>query len=299
MGSSPRGDGSKEGGRPPNVLARSFPLPVGTVRGVHPIERLRYVARAQGADAESLVRETAGALRGLGLDMAGLVVACRRIVERHPTSGPLWWLCARMLTSSDPNAAARNAVDQIEHDATIDRLIAELPDGATVATIGWPDLIGYALARRGDIRVLAVDAGHQASSFVQRLERNEIESELVPTESAAIATAAADLVLVEAEALDGAHLLAATGTALLAAVAGLSGTPVWCVAGRGRRLPSPMLGAIVERVAHQAVDPWSREVEVVPMSLVAHVVGPDGRVPTAAVRAECEMAPELLRTGIM
>ena len=70
--------------------------------GVHPIERLRYVARARGADAESLVRETAGALRGLGLDMAGLVVACRRIVERHPTSGPLWWLCARMLTSSDP-----------------------------------------------------------------------------------------------------------------------------------------------------------------------------------------------------
>ena len=56
--------------------------------GVHPIERLRYVARARGADAESLVRETAGALRGLGLDPSGLVVACRRIVERHPTSGP-------------------------------------------------------------------------------------------------------------------------------------------------------------------------------------------------------------------
>ena len=60
-----------------------------------------------------------------------------------------------------------------------------------------------------------------------------------------------------------------------------------------------MLGAIVERVAHQAIDPWSREVEVVPMSLVGHVVGPDGRAPMAAVRAECEMAPELLRTGIM
>ena len=81
---------------------------------MHPIERLRYVARARGADAESLVRETAGALRGLGLDMSGLVVACRRIVERHPTSGPLWWLCARMLTSSDPLAAGRAAVDEIE-----------------------------------------------------------------------------------------------------------------------------------------------------------------------------------------
>jgi hypothetical protein len=266
---------------------------------VHPIERLRYVARARGADAESLVRETAGALRGLGLDTAGLVVACRRIVERHPTCGPLWWLCARMLTSSDPMAAARAAIDEMECDATIDRLIGELPDGATVATIGWPELAALALARRGDVRVLAVDAGHQASSFVQRLERAEVESELVPTESAAIATAAADLALVEAEALDATTLLAATGSAVLAAAARLSSTPVWCVAGRGRRLPAPMLGAIVDRVAHQSIDPWSRDVEVVPMTLVGHVIGPDGRLPAATVRAECEMAPELLRTGVM
>ena len=90
---------------------------------MHPIERLRYVARARGADAESLVRETAGALRGLGLDTAGLVVACRRIVERHPTCGPLWWLCARMLTSSDPMAASRVAIEEIECVATVDRLI--------------------------------------------------------------------------------------------------------------------------------------------------------------------------------
>jgi hypothetical protein len=266
---------------------------------VHPIERLRYVARARGADAESLVRETAGALRGLGLDMAGLVVACRRIVERHPTSGPLWWLCARMLTSADPLAAARHAVVEMEHDPTADELTGALPDGATVVTIGWPDLIGTALARRGDVRVLAVDAGHRGSSFVQRLERLEVECELVPTEAAGIAVAAADLVLVEADALDGTSVLAATGSALLAAAAGLHGTPVWCAAGRGRRLPAPMIAAIVEREAQRAIDPWSREVEAFPTSLVAHVVGPDGRRPASEVRAECEMAPELLRTGIM
>ena len=126
---------------------------------MHPIERLRYVARARGADAESLVRETAGALRGLGLDTAGLVVACRRIVERHPTCGPLWWLCARMLTSADPMAAARAAIEEIERDPTVDRIVAEIPDGATVVTVGWPDLTAMALARRGDVRVLAVDAG--------------------------------------------------------------------------------------------------------------------------------------------
>ena len=273
--------------------------PLGTVRGVHPIERLRYVARARGADAESLVRETAGALRGLGLDPSGLVVACRRIVERHPTAGPLWWLCARMLTSPEPMAAAREAVAEVAADGTVDELAAAIPDGATVVTIGWPDLVGMAVARRGDARVLAVDAGHQASSFVQRLERVDVESELVPTEAAALAIASADLVLVEADALDTTRILAPTGSALLAAAAGLSGTPVWCVAGCGRRLPAAMVAAIVDRVAQRAIDPWSQEVEALPSSLVAHVVGPRGRQPMGDVRAECEMAPELLRTGIM
>jgi hypothetical protein len=266
---------------------------------VHPIERLRYVARARGADAESLVRETAGALRGLGLDPSGLVVACRRIVERHPAAGPLWWLCARMLTSAEPMAAARAAVAEIELDDTVDELTDAIPDGATVVTIGWPDLVGLAVARRGDVRVLAVDAGHQGSSFVQRLERADVESELVPTEAAAIAIAAADLVLLEADALDATQVIAATGSAVLAAAASLSSTPVWCVAGCGRRLPSPMIEAIVERVAHGAIDPWSREVEALPSSLVAYVVGPHGRQPMGELRAECEMAPELLRTGIM
>lgn len=265
---------------------------------MHPIERLRYVARARGADAESLVRETAGALRGLGLDPAGLVVASRRIVERHPTCGPLWWLCARLLTSADPMVAARAAVDEIAADPTVDVLVGTLPDGATVTTVGWPPTVGQALVRRGDIRVLAVDAAHQGSSFVQRLERCEIECELVPMEAAAVATAAADVVLIEAEALDATRVVAPTGSAVVAAVSGLGDTAVWAVAGRGRRLPPAMIDAIVERLA-QSFDPWSRECEPVPVSLIASVVGPDGRLPPSTIRPECEMAPELLRTGIM
>ncbi|MGI9030362.1 MAG: hypothetical protein ACR2HP_10320 [Ilumatobacteraceae bacterium] len=265
---------------------------------MHPIERLRYVARARGADAESLVRETAGALRGLGLDPSGLVVASRRIVERHPTCGPLWWLCARLLTNADPLAASRAAVEEIAGDETAERLVDALPDGVTVATVGWPLLIGQALVRRGDVRVLAVDAGLEGSSFVQRLERHDIECELVPTEAAAIATAAADVVLVEAQALDVGRIVAGTGSAVVAAVAGLADTPVWVVAGCGRRLPSPMVGAIVERL-DQSFDPWARECEVVPASLCSVVVGPTGRGRPADVRAECDMAPELLRTGIM
>ena len=162
--------------------------------------------------------------------------------------------------------------------------MAEIPDGATVVTVGWPDLTAMALARRGDVRVLAIDAAHHGSSFVQRLERAEVDSELVPMEAAAIATACADLVLIEADALDGTQIVAATGSAVVAAAAGLAATPVWCVAGCGRRLPMPMVTAITERVGQQSIDPWTREVETLPASLVTHVVGPPGRT-TVAGRA--------------
>jgi hypothetical protein len=264
---------------------------------VHPIERLRYVARTRGADAESLVRETAGALRGLGIDPSGLVVACRRIVERHPTCGPLWWLGARLLTSADPMAAARAAVTEIEADGTADVLAGELPDGATIVTVGWPAIAGQAIGRRGDLRVLAVEG----QSFVQRLERMEVESELVPMEAAALAAADADVVLVEADALDASRLVAPVGSAVIAAVAGIAGTPVWVVAGRGRRLPSPMLEAIAAHL-ERGDDYWTRDAETLPLALASHVVGPTGRLPVsapAAVRAECEMAPELLRASPM
>jgi hypothetical protein len=267
---------------------------------VHPIERLRYVARAHGADAESLVRETAAALRGLGIDPSGLVVACRRIVERHPTCGPLWWLCARLLTSADPMAAARAAVAEMERDRTADVLASELRDGATVATVGWPVVSGQALARRGDVRVLAVDAAHHATSFVQRLERADVECELVPAEAAAVAAADADVVLIEADAIDATRAVAPIGSTVLAAVAAVVHTPVWVVAGRGRRLPSRMLDAIIARL--DGDDYWAREAEALPMTLGAYVVGPAGRLAAtspAAVGAECEMAPELLRTSPM
>jgi len=265
---------------------------------VHPIERLRYVARARGADAESLVRETAGALRGLGLDPSGLVVASRRIVERHPTCAPLWWLCARLLTSPDPLATSQEAVRDLEADRTVDLLAGALPEDATVATIGYPDQLGAALLQRGDVRVLAIEADHLASSFVQRLERRDIDCELVPTHAAAIAAAEADVVLIDAEALDGTRVIAPVGSALLAAVAAVVATPAWLVAGRGRRLPAPMLSAMVDRM--EAGDPFAAEFEVLPAASFRSVIGPDGRRPMSpqATAAECDLAPELLRAGL-
>jgi hypothetical protein len=91
------------------------------------------------------------------------------------------------------------------------------------------------------------------------------------------------------------------GTAVLAAVAGVVDTPVWAVAGVGRRLPARIVDAIVAHVDADD-DFWGREAEWLPLRLVAQLVGPGGRSPAAvpsAVRAECEMAPELLRSSPM
>ena len=103
------------------------------VAEVHPIERLRYIARSSGADQRVLVAETASALRNLGPDPAGLVVSCRRIVERHPTSGPLWWLCAHLLTSPEPMRTARELAAALDNDPTPDLLADALGVPVTIA----------------------------------------------------------------------------------------------------------------------------------------------------------------------
>src|SRR3954465_14314228 len=125
---------------------------------MHPIERLRYVARSSGASQEMLVRETAGALAALGFDPPGLVTACRRILDRHPLSGPLWWLSARRVPEHDPRRQAGDAgraprpgdaAAPIPAAPTGDVLAYNIPDDAVVCVLGWPDVIGDALPRRG------------------------------------------------------------------------------------------------------------------------------------------------------
>ena len=165
---------------------------------MHPIERLRYVARASGADQAMLVRETAGALAAFADDPAGLVTACRRIVARHPGSGPLWWLCSRVLTATEPMREAWTASDELDEDRTGAALARALPEDATVCVIGWPDLVGEALRRRGDLDVLVVDALGEGSGLVRVLERSDVVVTDVPVTGTAAAAAAADLVLLEA-----------------------------------------------------------------------------------------------------
>jgi hypothetical protein len=267
---------------------------------MHPIEHLRYVARSRGANASELVREAAIAIGSMHGDHRDLVIACRRIVERHPEAGPLWWLGAELLVADDPHRSAWDLAERVADDRSPRAIAAALPDDATVLTIGWPTVAGAALARRGDVRVLCADARHEASSFMQRLERSDVECEPVEAEALARATAAADLVIVDAVAACAERVLAPIGSHVVAAVAKSLDVPVWCAVGIGRRLPVQYVDEIASRVLAGA-DPWDLDVDDLPVTLITHVASIDGLATdlAAALRPDCAFAPELLRTSAM
>ena len=268
----------------------------GMVGSVHPIERLRYVARASGADQALLVRETAGALAAFRGDPAGLVTACRRIVTRHPASGPLWWLCARVLTAPDAMAEAWRAADELDDDPTTAALAQALPEDATVCVLGWPDRVGGALRRRGDLDVLVIDVLGEGSGLVRHLERSRVEAVDVAVSGLGGAASSAQLVVLDATAVGPAAALAVSGSRAAAAVARHAGVPVWMVVGTGRLLPRRMYDCLAARL-DAAADPWDNDDDVVPLDLVDCLVGPGG--PETAVdglrRTDCPVAPELLR----
>lgn len=265
---------------------------------MHPIERLRHVARATGADPAVLAREAAGALVSFRGDPAGLVTACRRLLDRHIEVGPLWWLAARVLVADDPSAEAWASAQALDEDTTARQLAADLPADTTVVVLGWPDVAASGLGRRGDIEVLVVDAGGYGRSFSSRLQALDVPAVEVPEGGLGPAVAEAGLVLLEATALGPDGLVAPTGSYAAAALARHVGIPVWAVAGVGRVLPGRLWEALTARLADGRDESWDRAVEVVPGDVVDVVVGPEATVPFAEAfrRADCPVTPELLKT---
>ena len=262
---------------------------------MHPIERLRHVARSSDVASSALVAETAAALRAFGGDPQGLVTACRRIVARQPTAGPLWYLAARALTAADGLAEAQRVAAEVADDRTPRELAHALPDGATVLVPGWPDHTAAALSRRGDLRVLVVDSGGDGGALVDALVRAEVDAFDVPDRGAGSAATQADLVVVEAMAAGPAGALVPHGSTAAAAVARAVDAPVWLAGGVGRWLPDRLFGAMVDRVVSD--QPWLDDAELLPVDLVDEVVGPTGRRPVneAVAGIDCPPAPELYR----
>lgn len=265
---------------------------------MHPVERLRYVANAGGHDPVMVAREAAYALAEISeSDPPGLVPACRRLIDRHLTAGPLWWLSARILADGDPATAAMLAADELDEDPTDRTLARAIPDDIAVLVIGWPDLAGAALRRRGDLEALVVEADGEGQSLARRLRDAGNEVSLVPDLGVGSAAVVADLVLIEAHAAGPSGLLANRGSHAAAAVARQTDVPVWAVAGVGRVLPGPMWDALLARIDEEEDEPWDRPVEVVPAGLVTSVVGPEALLDGVQALAEpgCLVAPELLR----
>ena len=261
---------------------------------VHPIEHLRYVARSSGVGQESLVRETAGALLSFGHDPAALVTTCRRMLARQPSSGPLMWLAARVLTAADPRSEVRACMQAIAEDRTARFLSRELPVEAAVCVLGWPDLIGRALRLRGDLRVLVVDVLGEGHHLARRLSEQDGWVDEVAGSGLGAAAASADVVLLETAAVGPEGFLAVAGSRAAAAVARAAEVPVWLVAGTGTVLPGPMWGTLLKRAVGM-VEAWEADEEVVPLALADRVAGPDGliSVSEAISDTDCPVAPEL------
>lgn len=85
---------------------------------MHPIERLRFVARARGVPGDLLAAEATAALMTFAGEPAALVAGCRRVLSRQPGCGPLWWACARLLTADDIRRVASATIAALEGDTT-------------------------------------------------------------------------------------------------------------------------------------------------------------------------------------
>lgn len=263
---------------------------------MHPIERLRYVARADGAGVGDLVEAAARALAGLEDDQPGLVTGCRQMVDRHPTIGPLWWLTSRMLCAGDSRKEAWEVVEALDADRTPRELADALPEDAIVLVLGWPELTARALHQRGDLRPRIVDALGEGAALADALLEVGVAATDVPETGVGAAAGDVDVVLLEALSVGPGGAVAVAGSRAAAAVAHHSGRQVWVVAGEGRLLPARLWDALLSRLDAQG-DPWDAAEEVVPLDLVDAVVGPYGRlgVEDALLQTDCPIAPELFK----
>jgi hypothetical protein len=264
---------------------------------VQPFERLRYLARWSDEDDSALVSEAADCLAGFADDPAGLVVACRRLVSHHPASGALWWLCARVLTASDPADAAWEAWQLVNDDGTTDRLarLLPFPHDEPIAVLGWPELAGAALAERPDLDVIAIRRRSGDDHRRARLARREAPVRIV-SEVDAAALQPSHL-LVEALAASPSSSVVPEGASDLLATLAANRAVGWLVAGVGRVLPERMFAAVRAELERDQNE--HAPMELVEVSRFARVAGPRGlEAPDALLRrVDCPVAPELLRLG--
>jgi hypothetical protein len=254
---------------------------------VLPFERLRYLARYAGDD-RALVEEAADCLADFDDDPAQLVLVCRRLLAHHATSGPLWWLCARVVGAARPAVAAQDAVRVVQRDRTADRLASVLPfpHDEPIAVLGWPETAGTALAQRPDLDVVVVRPRHGDAGLRYRLGSTERSIRMVD-ETEAMAMGCTHLLV---EPLVASPIVALVPDGVADLRWALPAAQLWLVTPVDRLIPDRMLAVLRDQVGEDAGE-W------IPLTDAAKVAGPGGLDDPAriAARLDCPLAPELLR----
>jgi hypothetical protein len=260
---------------------------------VHPIERLRWIARTHDEATTSLAAEAAWTIAELAAEEpAAVVTACRRLVEAHVTAGPMWWVAATLLAAPEPDRAARDAVDDLLADPSGDLLADELNErleGAAVLVVGCPaEIVLEAVCQlpSASVRVVASEASRWAA--VRGFAAVVAEASGWDFEEAPEALEGAAVVLLEALAAGPVGLVAAPGSRSLVEAAREASVPVWAVVGAGRVLHPQLLDEMLQRAGDS--------VDLVLPGVIEAVIGPSGLgTPAEGLgRQCCPPAPELL-----
>jgi hypothetical protein len=186
---------------------------------VHPLEQLRYLARAWENDYDFPAQEVAAVLAELAGDSpASLVQACRRLIEYFASSGQAWWLSARVLSGGGVVEAIWEAADELASD----------PTGRALSG---------ALALAGVRTVAAVHPSRTVALALRGLTGVHLQKKLN----------GADLVVLSARAAGAGDVLATPRAAEAASAAGRASKPVWVVVERGVLLPGPLWEQLVAR----------------------------------------------------
>ena len=229
-------------------------------------------------------------------DDAGMLIACRRILDRQPASGPLVWLCAHALGAPDQRRALWESVDGLEADQTEAALAFTLPDDPVVATVGWTDALASLARKRGDASFVVVDPDGNAEYQLDRVIENGHNVTIVDPEATAQAMFEATHLIVDMHALGPDAGLAPMGSFAAASVARHLETPVWGVASLGVALGDKMYQGLTKRWNAATSEPrYLRHLEEVPTSLLDQVVTTAGAVSCAQAISNggCPIVPEL------
>lgn len=268
-----------------------------------------------------LAQEAAEALGSLTYEAQALVPACRRLIEAHPSCGPLWWVAARVIVAEEPFDAAYAAIEALEDDPTADELAASFPAGASVVIPAKAGL-AVALNMRPDLSVTVVGMPYRLNEVLRRLSRVAdvvgIDQRDFDADGAEMMGEGPHLLVVEALAAGPSGFLLDRDQVVLASSPVLADSSCWVTTGVGRVLPAELFAEVLDRavstdqsgfeiddeddfallrgISGERSSRHHRPVAFLQAERVAQVVGPRGRaIPQLALRrAECRAPAELL-----